>query len=118
MPLQLPTASRPTKKSWPSLLRTVKRHECRAPDRQFQSHRTLQALEITPRLWQTFPLTMPEARSPDPTPRDYSTAQLVRRLLALAWRFRVDCVVSLFLSVGLLLLGLAGLQLLGTVIDV
>jgi ABC-type multidrug transport system fused ATPase/permease subunit len=48
----------------------------------------------------------------------YSTKELVRRLFALAWRFRKDCLLSLGLSVALLLLGLAGLQLLGEVIDV
>lgn len=50
--------------------------------------------------------------------RRYDTGELVRRLLALAWQFRGDCLVSLLLSVALLLLGLAGLQLLGVVIDV
>ena len=48
----------------------------------------------------------------------YSTGELVRRLLALAWRFRGDCLWSVLLSLALLLLGLAGLQLLGIVIDV
>lgn len=48
----------------------------------------------------------------------YSTSELVRRLLALAWQFRGDCLLSLALSVILLLLALAGLQLLGVVIDV
>ena len=48
----------------------------------------------------------------------YSSRQLIRRLLALAWQFRADCLLSLGLSVGLLLLGLMGLQLLGTVVDV
>ncbi len=48
----------------------------------------------------------------------YSTGKLVRRLLALAWRFRADCVWSVILSLILLLLGIAGLQLLGLVIDV
>ena len=48
----------------------------------------------------------------------YSTNELVRRLLALAWQFRADCLVSILLSVALLLLGLAGLQLLGVVVDV
>ena len=43
---------------------------------------------------------------------------MVRRLLALAWRFRVDCLWSLALSFFLLLLGIVGLQLLGVVIDV
>jgi ATP-binding cassette subfamily B protein len=50
--------------------------------------------------------------------REYSTAELVRRLLHLAWQFRRDFLISLALSIALLLLGLAGLQLLGTVIDV
>src|SRR5438445_5662426 len=48
----------------------------------------------------------------------YSTGQLVRRLLGVAWQFRGDCVLSVLLSLCLLLLGLAGLQLLGIVIDV
>ncbi|HTV61739.1 MAG TPA: ABC transporter ATP-binding protein [Verrucomicrobiae bacterium] len=48
----------------------------------------------------------------------YSTGELVRRLLALAWRFRSDCLWSLALSLSLLLLGIAGLQMLGGVIDV
>ena len=48
----------------------------------------------------------------------YSTGELVRRLLALAWAFRRDCLLSMGLSLALLLLGLAGLQLLGVVIDV
>jgi ABC-type multidrug transport system fused ATPase/permease subunit len=38
--------------------------------------------------------------------------------LALAWRFRADCLWSLVLSLVLLLLGIAGLKLLGVVIDV
>jgi ATP-binding cassette subfamily B protein len=50
--------------------------------------------------------------------RRYSTGELVRRLLGLAWQFRRDCLQSLVLSVILLLLGLVGLQLLGVVIDV
>ena len=48
----------------------------------------------------------------------YSTGNLVRRLLSLAWQFRSDCLLSVLLSVALLLLGLAGLQFLGVVIDV
>jgi ABC-type multidrug transport system fused ATPase/permease subunit len=48
----------------------------------------------------------------------YGTGELVRRLLALAWQFRSDCLLSLVQSIGLLLLGLVGLQLLGVVIDV
>src|SRR5439155_9341528 len=50
--------------------------------------------------------------------REYPTNELVRRLLGLAWQFRSDCLLSLGLSLTLLLLGLAGLQLLGVVIDV
>src|ERR1051326_3701385 len=50
--------------------------------------------------------------------RRYTTGELVRRLLALAWQFRVDCVASLAVSLMLLLLGLLGLQLLGVVVDV
>jgi ATP-binding cassette, subfamily B, bacterial len=50
--------------------------------------------------------------------RQYSTGELVRRLLALAWQFRGDCWWSVLLSVALLVLGLVGLQLLGVVIDV
>jgi ABC-type multidrug transport system fused ATPase/permease subunit len=38
--------------------------------------------------------------------------------LALAWRFRLDCLLSLVLSVVLLLLAITGLKLLGVVIDV
>ena len=48
----------------------------------------------------------------------YSTGELVRRLLAIAWQFRGDCLLSLVLSMALLLLGLAGLQLLGVTVDV
>ncbi|HEX4349829.1 MAG TPA: ABC transporter ATP-binding protein, partial [Verrucomicrobiae bacterium] len=48
----------------------------------------------------------------------YSTGILVRRLLALAWQFRANCIWSMVLSLVLLLLGIAGLQLLGLVIDV
>jgi ATP-binding cassette subfamily B protein len=55
---------------------------------------------------------------PIPQERQYPTGELVRRLLGLAWQFRKDCLLSLALSLVLLLLGLAGLQLLGVVIDV
>jgi ATP-binding cassette subfamily B protein len=48
----------------------------------------------------------------------YSTGMLTRRLFALAWRFRANCIWSMVLSLFLLLLGIAGLQLLGLVIDV
>ena len=54
----------------------------------------------------------------DPLKRRYSDGELGRRLLALAWRFRRDCLLSLVMSVALLLLGLLGLQLLGLVVDV
>src|SRR6266550_2448766 len=57
----------------------------------------------------------PAAKS---TEHRYSTAELVRRLLALAWQFRGDCLLSVVLSLVLLLLGLLGLQLLGVVVDV
>ncbi|HUD46476.1 MAG TPA: ABC transporter ATP-binding protein [Candidatus Baltobacteraceae bacterium] len=50
--------------------------------------------------------------------REYSTGELVRRLTALAWRYRGDFLLSLGLSLVLLILGLIGLQLLGVVIDV
>jgi ABC-type multidrug transport system fused ATPase/permease subunit len=52
------------------------------------------------------------------TSRGYGTVELVRRLLAVAWKYRVDGFLSLGLSVLLLVLGLVGLQLLGIVIDV
>lgn len=59
------------------------------------------------------------ARAPDqPIARQYSTRELVRRLCALAWQFRGDCLNSVLLNLALLLLGIAGLQLLGVVIDV
>src|SRR5262245_30564726 len=48
----------------------------------------------------------------------YSTGKLLARLLALAWQFRMDCLLTVFLGIILLLLGLMGLQLLGTAIDV
>ena len=56
--------------------------------------------------------------TPNQPARRYSTGELVRRLLALAWQFRMDCLASLALSVLLLLLALLGLQLLGVVVDV
>ena len=52
------------------------------------------------------------------TDERYSTRELVRRLLSLAWQFRADCVWSVGLSLVLLLLGIVGLKLLGLVIDV
>ena len=61
---------------------------------------------------------MSESFSHQPNDKRYSTGELVRRLLALAWQFRGDCLLSLALSVVVLLLGLAGLQWLGVVIDV
>jgi ATP-binding cassette subfamily B protein len=50
--------------------------------------------------------------------REYPTGELIRRLLALAWRYRAHCLLSIILSLALLILGLIGLQLLGVVIDV
>ena len=61
---------------------------------------------------------MSEVKPSSSAEHRYSTGELVRRLLALAWRFRRDCLMSVLLSLALLLLGLAGLQLLGVVIDV
>ena len=61
---------------------------------------------------------MPETASQLSVDERYPTRELVRRLLALAWRFRMDCLWSLGLSVVLLLLGIAGLKLLGVAIDV
>src|SRR5271165_1272442 len=63
-------------------------------------------------------LKTPETARLAPADQRYPTGELVRRLLALAWRFRADCVWSLVLSVLLLLLGIAGLKLLGAVIDI
>jgi ABC-type multidrug transport system fused ATPase/permease subunit len=48
----------------------------------------------------------------------YASGKLVRRLCALAWSFRADCLWSLVLSLLLLLLGIAGLKWLGLAIDV
>src|SRR5262245_6745458 len=61
---------------------------------------------------------MSGAASLNPHEREYSNSELVRRLLALAWQFRGDCLLSVVVSLTLLLLGLAGLQWLGVVIDV
>ena len=61
---------------------------------------------------------MSEVKPSNSAEHRYSTGDLVRRLLELAWRFRRDCLMSVLLSLALLLLGLAGLQLLGVVIDV
>ncbi len=58
------------------------------------------------------------ASASNATDEQYSTGKLIRRLLALAWQFRANCVWSMILSLVLLLLGVAGLQLLGLVIDV
>jgi ABC-type multidrug transport system fused ATPase/permease subunit len=63
-------------------------------------------------------LETPEKNNLTPADQRYSTGKLVRRLLALAWRFRADCFWSLVLGLALLLLGIIGLKLLGVVIDV
>jgi ATP-binding cassette subfamily B protein len=61
---------------------------------------------------------MPAEFPEDAKAREYSTGELVKRLLGVAWHYRADCLLSLGLSIFLLLLGLAGLQMLGVVIDV
>ncbi len=61
---------------------------------------------------------MSELRPSHVLERRYSNGELVRRLLALAWQFRGDCLQSVGLSLVLLILGLIGLQLLGVVVDV
>jgi len=61
---------------------------------------------------------MPAPTTSIQSSREYPTGELVRRLLALAWRFRADFLLSVSLGLVLLLLGLLGLQLLGAVIDV
>ncbi len=48
----------------------------------------------------------------------YSPGKLAWRLLGIAWQFRMDCIVSVLQAAGLLLLGITGLQLLGSAIDV
>lgn len=48
----------------------------------------------------------------------YATGALLRRLCGIAWQFRTDCLLALVLGLLVLLLGLAGLQWLGVVIDV
>ncbi|MGH7993547.1 MAG: ABC transporter transmembrane domain-containing protein, partial [Limisphaerales bacterium] len=61
---------------------------------------------------------MPENANHRSADERYPSRELVRRLVALAWRFRADCLWSLVLSLVLLLLGIIGLKLLGVVIDV
>ncbi len=61
---------------------------------------------------------MPENARDNLKENQYSTGKLAGRLLSLAWQFRADCVWSIVLSLVLLLLGIAGLLLLGLVIDV
>jgi ATP-binding cassette, subfamily B, bacterial len=63
-------------------------------------------------------LTAPAKADSSAADEKYSTGKLVRRLFALAWQFRADCIWSVVLSLILLLLGIAGLKLLGLVIDV
>jgi len=63
-------------------------------------------------------LKTPETTKVVSADQRYATGQLVRRLTALAWRFRGDCFWSLILGLALLLLGIVGLKLLGVVIDV
>jgi len=61
---------------------------------------------------------MAKTANPPAADERYATGALVRRLLALAWQFRGHCLWSIILSLLLLLLGIAGLQLLGLVIDI
>jgi ABC-type multidrug transport system fused ATPase/permease subunit len=61
---------------------------------------------------------MSESARKPPSDSRYSTGELAGRLLSLAWRFRADCIWSVVLSLVLLLLSIAGLKLLGLVIDV
>jgi ATP-binding cassette, subfamily B, bacterial len=61
---------------------------------------------------------MPAPTTSITSSREYPTGELVRRLLALSWRYRAHFLLSVTLSLALLLLGLIGLQLLGVVIDV
>ena len=63
-------------------------------------------------------LKMPGTASFKSADERYPAGELIRRLLALAWQFRGDCLLSLGLSAVLLLLGIFGLKLLGVVIDV
>jgi ATP-binding cassette subfamily B protein len=49
---------------------------------------------------------------------EYSSTTLAFRLLAFAWRFRIDCLLSVGLSALLLALAVLGLQWLGVVVDV
>src|SRR5437588_12999347 len=78
----------------------------------FQSIAPVFSLDRPSRTSHDVTLNMSEVLpSSDPEHR-YSTGQLVRRLLGLAWHFRADCRWSVLLSLVLLLLGLAGLQLL------
>lgn len=63
-------------------------------------------------------LKMSGDQSVSASAKPYSTGRLVRRLCALAWQFRADCLWSVILSLLLLLLSIAGLQGLGLVIDV
>ncbi|MGC9943866.1 MAG: ABC transporter ATP-binding protein [Verrucomicrobiota bacterium] len=61
---------------------------------------------------------MSESARKSPSDSRYSTGELAGRLLSLAWQFRADCIWSVGLSLVLLLLSIAGLKLLGLVIDV
>ena len=61
---------------------------------------------------------MAETSTSSSVDRPYLTGELVRRLLGLAWQFRWECLLSFLLSLLLLVLALAGLQLLGVIVDV
>jgi ATP-binding cassette subfamily B protein len=51
-------------------------------------------------------------------PEEESSARLVVRLLALAWRYRNRCLSVFFLQVVLLVLGISGLTIVGAALDV
>jgi ATP-binding cassette subfamily B protein len=61
---------------------------------------------------------MPAPSTSIQSSREYSSWELVRRLLAIAWRYRTNFLLLVGLSLVMLLLALLGLQLLGLVIDV
>lgn len=58
------------------------------------------------------------SQSTTDNPDEQSSAQLVLRLLKLAWRYRARCVSVFVLQVALLALGISGLQIVGTALDV
>src|SRR3954453_21102786 len=95
----------------------------RAVDRWFLApensrRRITSGLDWKTQCGHTIDLNMPVAVSQKAEESRYSTGELVRRLLAIAWKFRGDCLLSIVWRIALLLLGLPGLQLLGLAVDV